>query len=160
MAEEKRGSERLPSLWDPFEELDLFRGWSPFRELANRGFGRRLGEALAAGGAARLLPAVDIHEGDDQYVVTVEIPGAGKDDVTIETDDNVLTIRGEKRSEREEKKEQARWVERSYGSFSRSFTLPANVAADRIKAAFQDGVLTITLPKTEEKKPKVISIKS
>jgi len=81
------------------------------------------------------------------------------DDVTVEMKDSVLTIRGEKRAEREEKKEQSRWVERSYGSFSRSFTLPANAASDRVKAEFKDGVLTIQVPKAEDAKPKVISIK-
>jgi HSP20 family protein len=73
--------------------------------------------------------------------------------------DGVLTIRGEKRNEREEKKEQSRWIERSYGSFSRSFTLPSNAQNERIKAEFHDGILTIEVPKAEEAKPKVISIK-
>ena len=73
--------------------------------------------------------------------------------------DRVLTIRGEKRNEREEKKEQSRWVERSYGSFSRSFTLPSNAVADRVKAEFKDGVLTIEVPKAEEAKPKAITIR-
>jgi HSP20 family protein len=70
-----------------------------------------------------------------------------------------MTIRGEKRSEREEKKEQSRWVERCYGSFSRSFTLPANSSADRVNASFKDGVLTVELPKVEAAKPKTIAVK-
>ena len=157
MPENQERSERTPVRWDPFEELDSFRGWSPFRELG----WPRLSRALERGaGRAALLPAVDIAEDDDRYVVTVEIPGASKNDVTVETDDNVLTIRGEKKSEREEKKEQTRWVERSYGSFTRSFTLPANAQAERVVASFKDGVLTIEVPKRPEAKPRAIAIKS
>jgi len=96
---------------------------------------------------------------DDKYVITAEVPGAGKDDVTLEVHDNVLTLRGEKRSEREEKKEQVRYVERSYGSFSRSFTLPSNADANRVTADFKDGVLRVEVPKAAEAKPKVISIR-
>jgi HSP20 family protein len=157
MAEEKERSERMPTRWDPFEELDIFRGWSPFREIG----WPRLSRALERGvGRGALLPAVDIAEDDDRYVVTVEIPGANKNDVTVETDENVLTIRGEKKSEREEKKEQTRWVERTYGSFTRSFTLPANAQTERVAASFKDGVLTIEVPKRPEAKPRAISIKS
>jgi HSP20 family protein len=155
------GSEKKPtralSRWDPFEELDLFRGWDPWGE---RGLGRRLGELFAPERRGMLAPAVDIAEDDDKYVITVEVPGASKDDITVEAHDNVLTIRGEKRSEREEKKEQARYIERRYGSFSRSFTLPAQAVADRVSARFENGVLTVELPKAEETKPKAISIQS
>ena len=100
-----------------------------------------------------------IVEDGDRYVVTIELPGTKKEDVTVEMSDRVLTIRGEKRNEREEKKEHSRWVERSYGSFSRSFTLPANAVGDRVKASFEDGVLTVHVPKSEEAKPRTISIK-
>jgi HSP20 family protein len=147
---------------DPFEELEFFSGWSPFRELGlsparwSRLFGEP-GVSLAARG--RLAPSVDISEDDDRYVVTAELPGSKREDITVELKDQVLTIRGEKRNEREEKKEQSRWIERTYGSFSRSFTLPANAAADRVKAEFRDGVLTVEIPKAEEAKPKAISIK-
>ena len=124
--------------WDPFEELGLFRGWDPFRELASPRSGRFFRDLMRPGAEGRLAPAVDIAEDDDRYVVTAEVPGAKKEDVTVETDDNVLTIRGEKRSEREEKKEQTRWVERRYGSFSRSFTLPANANVGRVAASFKE----------------------
>jgi HSP20 family protein len=118
-------------------------------------------EFVGARGARAGLgaPAVDIAEDEQKYQITVELPGIGKDDVHVEIHENVMTIRGEKRSEREEKRQQSRWVERSYGSFNRSFTLPANAAADRVNASFKDGVLTIELPKTEAAKPKLISIK-
>jgi HSP20 family protein len=144
---------------DPFEELDFFSGWSPFRELGlfPGRWQRLLGESLAARG--RLAPSVDISEDDARYVVTAELPGSKREDITVELKDQVLTIRGEKRNEREEKKEQSRWIERSYGSFSRSFTLPANASADRVKAEFRDGVLTVEVPKAEEAKPRTISVK-
>ena len=151
---------RSPTRWDPFEEIDFFSGWSPFREyaLGPARFGRLLGEP---GGATRgrFAPSVDITEDDNRYVVTVELPGSKKEDITVEMKDQILTIRGEKRNEREEKKEHSRWVERSYGSFSRSFTLPSNAAGDRVKAEFNAGILTIEVPKAEEAKPKVISVK-
>lgn len=145
---------------DPFEELDLFSNWNPFREygLVPGRWTRLFSEpgALARG---RLAPSVDIAEDDDRYVVTAELPGSKKEDITVEMKDQVLTIRGEKRNEREEKKEHSRWIERSYGSFSRSFALPANAVGDRIKAEFKEGVLTVEVPKAEEAKPKAISIK-
>ena len=139
--------------FDPFEDFDVFGRWGPFRGRAGL---PRVSEESRPG---RFLPAVDVSEDDNRYVITVEVPGTKKDDVTVEVHDNVLTIRGEKRSEREEEKEHRRWVERSYGTFSRSFTLANNAAGDRVKASFSDGVLTIEVPKEEESKPKVISIK-
>jgi HSP20 family protein len=137
--------------WDPFEDLDA---WRPFRfgRLFESGLPRRLQ-------AAEFVPAVDVSEDDDTYVITAEVPGASKDDVTLEIHDNVLTLRGEKRSEREEKKEQVRYVERSFGSFSRSFTLPADSDPNQVKAEFKDGVLRIEVRKAPEAKPKVISIR-
>ena len=108
---------------------------------------------------ARFMPAVDVSEDDAKYCITVELPGASKDDVTVEHHDNMLTIRGEKKSEREEKKEQRRYVERTFGSFSRSFSLPADADADQVKATFENGVLTLAIPKTEADKPRVVAIK-
>ena len=149
-----------PARRDPFEELDFFSGWNPFREL---GLGSRwprlLGDPSALAARGRFAPSVDIAEDNERYVVTVELPGSKKEDITVEMKDQVLTIRGEKRNEREEKREHSRWVERSYGSFSRSFALPANAVADRIKADFREGVLTVEVPKAEETKPRAISIK-
>jgi len=146
---------------DPFEELDFFSGLNPFREfgLVPGRWTRLFGDPSALSGRGRLAPSVDIAEDDEGYVVTVELPGSKKEDITVEMKDQVLTIRGEKRNEREEKKEHSRWVERSYGSFSRSFALPANAVADRIKAEFKEGVLTVAVPKAEEVKARTISIK-
>ena len=104
-------------------------------------------------------PAVDIAEHDDEFVAKVELPGVNKEDVKITIESNILTIRGEKKQEKETKKENYHRVERSYGSFQRSFTLPSTVKSDKIDAIYKDGVLQITLPKAEEAKPKQIEVK-
>jgi len=144
---------------DPFQELDLL---SPFR----RGIGANpwrlfedfLGETPRP--AVRYAPAVDVSENDDEYVVTAEIPGAKAEDVTVELHEGVLTLRGEKRSERDERREHARYVERVFGTFSRSFALPQNANPEKVDASFRDGVLTLRIPKREEAKPRTIQIQS
>jgi HSP20 family protein len=145
------------SRWDPFSELDALSSWGPFREMMRTPRWRGLADESAA--RAMVMPAIDISEDDDSYVVTAELPGTKKDDVTLELHENVLTLRGEKRNEREEKKEHSRYVERTYGSFSRSFRLPANADGDHIKASFEDGVLSVTIPKAAEAKPRTVDIK-
>ena len=105
------------------------------------------------------MPALDVNETDDHYAITVELAGARKEDVTVECEEGVLTIRGEKKSEREEKKEQQRFVERRYGAFSRSFSLPRDADGEHIEATFENGVLTLTIPKSEAAKPRTVSIK-
>jgi HSP20 family protein len=104
-------------------------------------------------------PAVDIAEHDDEYLVKVELPGVNKDEVKLTLENNILTIRGEKKQEKETKKENYHRVERSYGSFQRSFTLPAAVKADKIDASYKDGILTVSLPKAEEAISKQIEVK-
>jgi HSP20 family protein len=147
------------------ESPDDLEFWRPFRELFTPGWrmSRFFDDLLPGRGgqAARWAPAVDIGEDDQKYVITAELPGTRKEDVRVEVHENVLTISGEKRCERDEnkdQKEQSRWVERCYGSFSRSFTLPANVAADKVNASFQDGVLRIDMPKAESAKPRQITV--
>jgi HSP20 family protein len=153
MAEAK---EREVVRWDPFRDLER---WMGLRDWPGRRLGRLLGELGEPATAAMVSPAVDITEADDKYVVTAEIPGVKKEDLTIEIQEGVLSIRGEKRSEREEKKEKARWLERTYGAFTRSFTLPADAASDRVTASFENGVLKIEIAKRAEAKPKTIAIK-
>lgn len=139
---------------DPFFSEGLLREWaSPFARLA-KSF-----EELAPMRAGRLSPAVDLTEDEKSFIVSVELPGVKKEDVTVELQDDVLTIRGEKKSEREEKKDRSHWVERTYGSFSRSFTLPPTAVGEELKASFKDGVLTVEIPKKEQAKPRQISIK-
>ena len=106
-----------------------------------------------------LTPAVDVVEHDDKYVVKVELPGVAKDDVKITMRDNILTIRGEKKQEDHAKESGFQRVERSYGSFQRSFILPTTVRNDGVDATYRDGILTITLPKAEEARPKQIEVR-
>jgi HSP20 family protein len=105
---------------------------------------------LAAETPMEWAPAADMKETDEEYVLTAELPGISEKDVDVEVEQNVLTIKGEKRTEREEKKEKnGHWhlVERSYGSFARSFTLPPAVDAGKIEAEFANGLLTVKIPK-------------
>ena len=104
-------------------------------------------------------PKVDITETDGAYHVRAELPGVAKNDVTVEFEDDVLSIRGEKKTERDEKTEKGRRLECSYGAFSRAFTLPADADRDRIEAKFKDGVLQIKIQKNPDRKPKQIAIK-
>ncbi len=152
MAERER---RSIVRWNPFEEAFHWFPVSPrlgARDLLEPFWGR--------GEGAELLPAIDITEDDKHYVVTAELPGTKREDVTVELSEGVLTIRGEKKSEREEKSERRCYVERSFGSFSRAFTLPSDADADRIAAGFKDGVLTITIDKTPEQKARTVDVKA
>jgi HSP20 family protein len=104
-------------------------------------------------------PPVDVREREDTYLVEVELPGLTKDDVKITMENNILTILGEKKQEKEEKRGDYHRSERVYGSFQRSFTLPSSVKNDKIEAQYKNGILTVTLPKVEEAKPKAIEVK-
>ncbi|UCD58800.1 MAG: Hsp20/alpha crystallin family protein, partial [Candidatus Hydrogenedentota bacterium] len=105
-------------------------------------------------------PAVDVVEHDDKMVVKAELPGMTEKDVDISVEENVLTIKGEKKTEEEKKEKSYHRLERSYGMFQRSFILPTWVTPDKAKASFKDGVLEIELPKSEEVKPKQVKIKA
>lgn len=141
--------------------------WRPFREVSRlRREMDRLWEDYFGPGRRGLrplemewAPAVDVSETADQVVVKAEVPGIEVKDIDISLTGDMLTIKGEKKSEREEKGESYHLVERSYGSFARSLKLPAVVDADKIEATYDKGVLTITCPKKEEVKPKAIEIK-
>ena len=110
-------------------------------------------------GQAAWLPAMDIRESKDAYTVTAELPGLTKKDVEITVEDNVLTLSGEGHLEEEGEGEKYHRIERSYGSFKRSFTLPIQVIQEKVDARFTDGILTIELPKAEEAKQRKIEIK-
>jgi HSP20 family protein len=104
------------------------------------------------------IPPLDIYETGDAIVLKAELPGITKEDIQLEVKDNTLTLRGEKKFEKDVKEESYYRVERSYGMFQRSFTLPSTVQQDKVKAKFRDGVLEISLPKAEEAKPKQIKV--
>lgn len=110
-------------------------------------------------GLSTWTPAADIAELENEYLVKLELPGVNKDDVGITVESNILTIRGEKKFEKDEKKDNFHRIERTYGSFERSFTLPSTIRTDKIDAVYKDGILTVSLPKAEEAKPKQIEVK-
>jgi HSP20 family protein len=143
--------------------------WEPFRDLvtvqermnrifdeAFRGQGRGTDDEWALGGS--WAPAVDIFEHEGDLVLKAELPGVDPKDVDVRVENNVLTLRGERKFESEVKREQYHRVERAYGTFSRSFTLPTVVDTEKIKAEYKDGVLRVTLPQREEAKPKQITV--
>jgi HSP20 family protein len=107
----------------------------------------------------RWSPRVDIAEENGNYEISADLPGLNKNDIKIEVHNNVLTLRGEKKVEKEEKEKTYRLAERHYGEFVRTFSLPDNVDKDAIEAVFTDGVLKLTIPKTEQPKPKQIEVK-
>ncbi len=140
--------------------------WSPVRDILNiQDEMSRLFNAFftntpdrTEGSTFSWGPLVDISETDDEIKVIAEVPGMKKEDIKISIQDNVLTLRGEKKQEKEEKDKNSHRVERAYGAFERSFSLPASVQTDKVKASYKEGVLTISLPKPEEAKPKEIDI--
>ncbi|HEX7126266.1 MAG TPA: Hsp20/alpha crystallin family protein [Thermodesulfobacteriota bacterium] len=141
--------------------------WDPFRDLAvlhermNRLFDETLSRTRT-GEPSELTgnwsPAVDVYENADRYVVVAELPGLTKDDVQIELKDNVLTLKGERKFADEFKDQTCHRMERAYGQFVRSFSIPAQVEAGKVEARFKDGVLTVTIPKAAAAKPRVIPI--
>jgi HSP20 family protein len=149
--------------WNPARELATFPTdvLSMQREINNMFDHFYRGGAVDDGslGTSLWTPAVDVAEQDGEFQVKIELPGVSKDDVKITMQDNILTIRGEKKQEKESKGSNYHRVERSYGSFQRSFTLPTSVKADKVEATYGDGILSIKLPKAEEAKPKQIDVK-
>ncbi len=136
--------------WDPFKELQALQ------DRIDQLFEESLrGRELAA---ATWTPAVDIYETDDAIVLEAELPGMNEKDIEIKVEDNVLTIRGERKFEEERKEENYYRMERFYGAFQRSFTLPPNIKTDKIKAEYKKGILKVIMPKKEQAKPKQIKI--
>jgi HSP20 family protein len=110
-------------------------------------------------GAGTWAPAVDIFETDAEIVVRAEVPGVARDQVHVEVDDGVLSLRGERKFEREVREENYHRVERVYGAFHRSFTLPDSVDPDKVRAGLKDGILEVRLGKREQAKPRQIQVK-
>lgn len=141
--------------------------WNPFREMDDllarfgRGFGR---PALASEDWARLplanwAPAVDISETDSAYQIRAELPGMKKDEIKLTVDQGVLTLSGERKVETQDKDQKHHRIERSFGSFTRSFVLPPDAVADGISAECKDGVLTVRIARTPAAAPKSIDVK-
>ena len=138
--------------WDPSRELDTLQ-----TDL-DRVFDAFFGGRASNGTARRWVPAMDLIETDDHLVLKGDLPGLDKDDVEVEVKDGVLTVSGERKTEHETTKEGYHRVERAFGSFSRSLTLPEGVDAEAVSASFDRGVLEVLIPKPEERKPRKISI--
>ena len=139
--------------------------WDPFRELATlqnrvnhlfQDYGRTGQDELTATGS--FVPAVDVYEDEYKVTLKLEIPGVDQQDVDIRLENNTLSVRGERKFEKEEKEENFHRIERRYGSFSRSFTLPNTLDPDSIQAHYENGVLKIELAKRAEAKPKQIKV--
>ena len=142
--------------------MNLMR-WDPYREVAtlqdrlNRAFGGRT-EREDEMSLAAWAPPVDIAEEKDRILITAELPGFKENEIEIQTENGMLTLRGERRFEKESDGKNFHRVERSYGQFLRSFSLPNNVDREKIQATFKDGLLQVELPKREDAKPKTIKI--
>lgn len=141
--------------WDPFREISTLqeRMNRLFSEVARRS---PVAEEEIIQGA--WIPPVDIFETGDSIVIKAELPGISKEDITLEVKENTLSIKGEKKFEKDVKEESYHRVERSYGAFQRAFALPSTVQQDKVKAKFRDGILEVTIPKAEEAKPKQIKV--
>lgn len=141
--------------WKPFREFDKMRGemdrlWDTFFEGRPR-------KNMMEGG--EWLPSVDVSETKNDLVVKAELPGMDPKDIDVSLSDGMLTIRGEKKQEKEEKEENYHFIERSYGSFTRSVQLPKEVKHEKISASYKNGILKVVLPKSEEAKTKEVKIK-
>jgi HSP20 family protein len=142
------------SPWREFETLsERMRRWADFPP-----FGATLFRAPLIAETTEWLPAVELVEKDGEFVLTAEIPGMAREDVDVTVEDNVLTLKGEKKFERDEEKEEMHIREREYGAFTRAFTLPRNVDAAKIRAEYRDGIVEIHLPKGPEAKGRQIEI--
>jgi HSP20 family protein len=132
--------------------------WEPFRELA-RVFDDPYFRSATGEASCRWCPAVDVTEGEQELVVSADLPGIDPQQVEITVQENILTLTGERKAESESKDESYHRVERAYGSFSRSFVLPSTVDETKVSAEYRDGVLRVHLPKREEAKPRKIDVK-
>ena len=140
--------------------------WDPFRDLVsiqdrmNRLFEQTLSRSRGEEGvtATTWTPAVDIYETADTIVMKAELPGVTREDIHIQIDGSTLTLKGERRFAKDVQEESYLRIERAYGSFHRSFALPATVQQENVRAVLKDGVLELTLPKAEDSKPKRISV--
>ena len=141
--------------WNPFRELEDIQ--NRLSSLFGRTSLRGLGEESMT--VSEWTPLVDLAEDDKEYLIKAELPEVKKEDVKVTVENGVLTITGERKFEKEEENKKYHRIERAYGSFMRSFTLPQDAAGDKINAEFKDGVLKVHLPKSAEAKPKSIDVK-
>jgi HSP20 family protein len=141
--------------WDPFRDFSILqeRMNRVFEDAAGRGWKNDEPSATTS-----WSPAVDIYETDNEILVQAELPGVERKDIALQLENNVLTLKGERKFEKETSQENYHRIERSYGGFSRAFTIPTTVDDDKIRADYKDGILKIALPKKEQVKAKQIKI--
>jgi HSP20 family protein len=140
--------------WEPFR--DMLSAQRDFDRLFRGTFGSAMGDGEAS--TRTWAPPVDIYENGDNLVLKAELPGINPDGVEIRVEDNTLYLKGERKFDKEVKEQNYHRVERAYGTFTRTFSLPNSIDSDKVAANYHDGVLTLTLPKKEEAKPKTIKI--
>ena len=136
--------------------LSVYNPFREFESLANRLF--QHSPAPRSGESRPWLPPVDVTEDETAYTITTDLPDVPKEAVKVTVEDGVLTIRGERKWEKKTDNTKVHLVERSYGSFTRSFRLPEDASGDRVSATFKDGVLKVVLPKREEAKPRQVEV--
>ncbi len=141
--------------WDPLRDLTSIQ--EKMNQLFEDTFSRTRGREETFGKGV-WTPAVDILETNDAVIVKAELPGVDRDRIGVDVKDGILTLHGERRFEKDVKEENYHRIERSYGTFHRSFSMPSSVEQDKISARFKDGVLEVTLPKREKEKPKQIKV--
>jgi len=139
--------------WDPFREFTTLQ--DRMNRLFRDSFSEGRDEALTT---TSFAPAVDVYEDEHQITLKIEVPGIEEKDIDVRIENNTLTVHGERKFEKEEKEENYRRIERQYGSFTRSFTLPTTVDAEKVMANYDKGVLKISLVKKAEAKPKQIKV--
>lgn len=144
--------------WDPFRELEEMSDRLN-RMITRPGAGQPAVQGKEVMTVADWAPTVDISETEAEYAIKAELPEVKKEDVKVTVEDGVLTLQGERKQEKEEKGKKYHRVERSYGRFVRSFTLPDSVDESKVRAEYTDGVLHLHLPKSEKAKPKQIDVK-
>lgn len=135
-----------------------FRGATTLQEQINRVFGDVVGHTGEESNLTPWAPEVDIYETENELVVKADLPDVNPEDLDIRVENNILTIRGERKFDKKVNEDNYLRIERSYGSFSRSFSLANSVKSEAIKADYQNGVLTLSIPKREEAKPKQIKV--
>ena len=145
--------------WDPFRDWDPFRELNEFQNRLSSVFGRAGSQRENEAALSQWSPPVDILEDDKEFLVKAELPDVKKEDVRVVVENGVLTISGERKFEKEENKQRYHRVERSYGSFSRSFSLPDGADATKVNAEFKNGVLQVHMAKSQMSKPKQIEVK-
>lgn len=153
---------RKLSVWNPERDWDMFRDFDKLQSSMNSLFSD-FGRTRALSGSAEAFsssfsPACDIEESAGHYVLSFDLPGLSKDDIQINVQEGQLTVSGERKEERKTDDKFGKRIERSYGSFERSFSLPPNVDADNVEANYENGVLTLAVPKAETVKPKEIKV--